>query len=179
MTEPFLTCPCCGSDVDCTELCEECGCVIGIDDLVSSGPLPSAEFRVRSNTVTEGDDGTGLLASTCGRSQRQSESGRRLQTQAACAASELGLPITVTNEVSKLLEIGCPAPHLTTADIRTASAVLLYIGARLDRFPVTLRTLCAGLSVAFCPAAKLFTRIARTVPGKLPPVPVRSYRSIA
>jgi hypothetical protein len=175
----MATSACCGAgviSVECTDVCEECGCVLETDDLVHSYPLPSSEYRPGASGA---NDGTGRFAPTCGPIPTRAESITRLQTRANCAALELGLPASVTKEVSILLEFDKLATsfHLARADSKTATTVLLYMGVRMDQHPESLRSLCSRSAVDFFPAAKLFTAVSKKMPTKLLPVPVRPLRS--
>jgi hypothetical protein len=172
---------CCGAGVVVSEFvsaCEECGRLIEDANLVHSEPLLSChESCLSFNIVTEDDNGSCLLSSTCRKRKRSGKCTtiQSLEAQAACRAQALNLPVSVTKQISELLSssfwVGTYV--LSRAEPQTASAVLLYLGARLDNFPVTLRKLCAHFNIHFAPAVKLFSRIIGKMPGCFPPVPVR------
>lgn len=158
--------------------CEECGRLIEDTALVHSTELPSSKNACsRLNIVSEDSDGTNILLSTSRKRKRAWKRGfaQSLEAQATCRAQELKLPRSVCKRISEIVSSNSQGVKyaLSRAQPQTASAVLVYLAARLDRFPLTLRSVCAHCNVQFAPAVKMFSQVSSKMPGCSPPVPVR------
>lgn len=187
MTHP-QTSACCGAGVimvDFSAVCEDCGRQFAEPELVSLPPLPSEKKTASSlNHVSARDNGTNLLVTSAvrrARAPRLSSTLNGLEAQAACKANELRLPDSVPRAISELLrsELWSATSCTARADPAVAVAVLLYVGARLSHFPMTLRGVCAACTVPPEQAMRLFALVCRGLAQALPSPSVRPPASLA
>lgn len=181
MTQPQVS-ACCGSAVvlvDFCGVCEDCGRQLDEPELVSLPPLPSERETASSvNHVPALCDGADLLVTSASgrkRARRLCSTMSSLEAQVASKAAELRMPDAVPRSISELVrsELWGATSSTACADPAVAVAVLLYVGARLSRFPVTLRGVCAGCNVPTHAATRLFARVCR---GLAQPLPAPSVR---
>jgi hypothetical protein len=131
----------------CTELetlddaslaCAECGRVLEQDAFVSGVPIFDPGEKPSFNVVPEDDSGVALVAPKYQRRTRT----HNLQNQAANKGRKLELSSEATQRAQEILAESRNHGRATD-DVAVAAA--LFLGARFEGFPITLKSICLSL----------------------------------
>lgn len=173
-SDPQRICPCGSSrceSVNDTVACCDCGRVLEDDFLVNYGCLASTGVGSIDNIVPEGCTGAHLTgASSLNRGRRAKV--RRLQTQVSNHGRDLELSETAISKARDLIEDARTMD--TTAETAVAAAALV-LGARIEGFPVSMKTVCLRLEIPFSDFKASIASLQRRMQQPVPSVQVCGF----
>lgn len=118
-------------------VCLDCGRVVEEDGLVSQPPLYSSGEKPSYNVVPEQCNGESLVISKVQRRTRILS----LQNQAVNKGREIELSEEVVERAKHVL--AASKSHRVADEVAVAAA--LFLGSRIEGFPITLKSICLGL----------------------------------